>query len=104
MSREKVSRRWFLTGMLSATSVFLLPGRQADADRVTYYDQHGNVIVIETNTLSGPVTVYNSYRRPVVVYPTHPAYVARPAYGAYGVVGQSRRVSRRTSRRVSRRR
>ena len=104
MSREKVSRRWFLTGMISVASMLLLPGRQAEADRVTYYDQYGNVIVIETNTLSGPVTVYNSYQQPVVVYPTAPAYVAQPVYGAYGVVGQSRRTSRRTSRRVSRRR
>ena len=78
--------------------------RQAEAATVVVYDAYGNRIVIDTATLSGPVTYYNAAGAPYVVYPAAPAYVPAPVYGPAGVRGQARRVSRRTSRRVSRRR
>ncbi len=84
-------------------SAFGLGGRPAQAG--TYYDPYGNVVVINTVTLVGPVTVYDAYRRPIVIYPTSPVYIPGPrVYGPAGIRGQSRRVGRRTSRRVSRRR
>lgn len=100
---SQVGRRAFMLGLLGASAAAaLLPGRDAMAQ--TYYDGSGTVIIVNPATLTAPVTVYNVHRQPVVIYPSHPAYVPAPVYGPTGVVGTSRRVSRRTSRRVSRRR
>ena len=99
------TRRKLLGALLcgAAASMVGLNGRAARAG--TYYDSYGNVVVINTVTLVGPVTVYDAYGRPITIYPTNPAYVPGPrVYGPAGIRGQSRRVARRTSRRVSRRR
>ena len=49
-------------------------------------------MVINTYTIVTPVTVYDVYRRPIVIYPAAPAYVPGPAtLGPASVAGQSRR-------------
>jgi len=96
-----VSRRALLLRLLPGA--LALPALAATDGAVaqTYYDVSGNVIVVNPGTLAAPVTVYDAYRRPVVVYPAGPAYAPSPVYGPAGVVGQSRRVARRTSRRTA---
>ncbi len=100
---SRMGRRAFALGLLgtAAGAALLTTSRPAVAQ--TYYSATGAVIVINPATLTAPITVYNAYGQPVVIYPTSPAYVPAPVYGPTGIVGQSRRVARRTARRVSRR-
>ena len=98
------TRRRAMLGALSILSAASLGfvGRSAAAQ--VYYDEYGNEVVINTYTIVAPVTVYDVYRRPIVIYPAAPAYVPGPAtLGPASIAGQSRRVSRRTARRTSRR-
>ena len=101
---SRMGRRAFALGLFGAAAgaALLFGGRTAGAQ--TYYSATGAVIVVNPATLTAPMTVYNAYGQPVVIYPTRPAYVPAPIYGPTGIVGQSRRVARRTARRVSRRR
>jgi hypothetical protein len=98
------SRRAFLGSLFCSTvAVLIAPVGQARADTV-YYDSGGNTVVINVYNLSGPVVVYDVYRRPITVYPAHPGYVPAPAVrGPASVRGQTRRVARRTTRRTYRR-
>lgn len=101
---NKIDRRSVLFSALAAVLYLPIVGaKNAKADTVVVYDQYGTQIVVNTATLTGPVTYYNVTGAPYVVYPAVPAYAPAPIYGAAGVRGQARRVSRRTSRRVTRR-
>ena len=102
---DRIDRRTAFFGALAALLCHQIVGaRDAKAATVTVYDEYGRPIVIDTGTLTGPVNYYTVAGAPYVVYPAAPIYAPVPIYGAAGVRGQARRVSRRTSRRVSRRR
>ena len=100
----KPNRRQAVLGGLSLLSIAALGLSAKHAAAQVYYDQYGNQVTINVYTITTPVTVYDVYRRPVVIYPAAPAYVPGPAtLGPASVAGQSRRVARRTARRTSRR-
>ena len=103
-TKPRIGRRAFAFGLFCLPASAALLATHGEAQAQTYYDASGTVIIINPATITAPVTVYDAYRQPVVIYPTAPAYVHGPqVYGPAGIRGQSRRVSRRTARRTSRR-
>ncbi len=102
---KKLSRRALLLRGLAAAAVVPFATLSDHAEAQTYYDAYGNLIVVNPTVIAQPVVVYDPYRRPLTIYPAHPAYYHSPRlYGPGGVRGVARRTSRRTSRRRSRRR
>ena len=86
-TKPGIGRRAFALGLLGipAGAALLATPREAEAQ---YYDSYGTVIVINPATLTAPVTVYNAYGQPVVIYPSSPVYVPGPqVYGPAGIRG-----------------
>ena len=90
---DKTDRRTALFGALTALLGSPIVGaKNAKAATVMVYNEHGQRIVIDTGTLTGPVNYYTAVGAPYVV---NPAVPTAPIYGPYGVRGQARRVRRR---------
>jgi hypothetical protein len=85
----------------SAVSVVALGPSVARAD--VCYDSAKNQIVVNPLALSVPFHCFSEFGGIMVIYPTGPAYVPAPTYGAYGTVGAGRRAGRRGARRYERR-
>ena len=101
---KQQSRRWFLGAFAGSIATYALTSTRSAQAGTVYYDSYGNAIVVDEYQISAPIVVYDRYRRPVTIYPAHPAYVPGPYVGPASIRGQSRRVSRRTARRTVRRR
>jgi hypothetical protein len=99
----KTRKNLMLVGALGLGVIVMGAFSASDAHADVCYDRYGNRIVIDPMTLSAAYNCYNTYGTVIVIYPTGPAYVPAPAYGAYGAVGQARRTGRRAGRRGARR-
>lgn len=95
--------------LMTATALLLLTTSTVKADGLVFYDGNGNQTLVDTDSLTGCVTVFDSGRRPLEICRLEYVEAADtttiiitdddPAFG----LGSDRQQGRATTRRVLRR-